>query len=231
MASNLKGLDEALSRVRSPLENLRAEVDELRAAAALSVKQLEGKLNERQSILCAHRRLELLLDAEQGLQRMEALLLREVAAAGSDANEGEAESAHRDERAAEAVRCSEVLERVANEVARLKGQVLRLDETESAAVKQELLSRINQLEEQLIKRTNSIFGTAIAYVDSAEGGSSGSGTGGGGLLEGRETVVKTCCRVYMVSARSDECQSVIRQEAVRPFIAAEVTVKGRNSQT
>jgi len=65
------GLDEALGRVRSPLENLRAEIDELRAAAAQAVKQLEGKLNERQSILSAHRRLELLLDAEQGLQRME----------------------------------------------------------------------------------------------------------------------------------------------------------------
>ena len=118
--------------MRSPLENLRAEIDELRTAAAQAVKQLEGKLSERESILAVHRRLELLLDAEQGLQRMEALLLREEAAAAGAAacsgdGEGEGEGTSAAERAAEALRASEVLERIAHEAARLKGQVWRLD--------------------------------------------------------------------------------------------------------
>jgi len=185
---------------------LRAEIDELRAAAAQAVKQLEGKLNERQSILSAHRRLELLLDAEQGLQRMEvciyirvcvcacscarahvhareracahvhvhvrcecvcvcvcvrvqvrvrvrvcmirtgrllstqtrlqALLQREIAAASAEEADVEnCESANSAERSEETLRASEMLERVANECARLKGQVWRLDE-ESVSVKQ-----------------------------------------------------------------------------------------------
>ena len=45
MASNLKGLDEALSRVRSPLETLRMEIDELRAAAAQAVTQLGERIH------------------------------------------------------------------------------------------------------------------------------------------------------------------------------------------
>jgi hypothetical protein len=127
MASNLKGLDEALGRVRSPLENLRAEVDELRGVAGHAVKQLDGKLSERHSILSAHRRLKLLLDVEQGLQRMEVLLLREVASADIVAADDE-------EVGAEVPRAAEVLERVANEAARLKGQVWRLDD-EGAVIK------------------------------------------------------------------------------------------------
>jgi conserved oligomeric Golgi complex subunit 2 len=221
MASNLKGLDEALCRVRSPLEHLRAEIDELRTAAAQAVKQLEGKLSERESILTAHRRLELLLDAEQGLQRMEALLVREVAAASAEASHhGEGASAA--ERAAEALRASEVLERVAHEAARLKGQVWRLDE--GAAGKQELLGRLAQLEQQLLKRTSSIFGAAIAYREEEETSCRG-GSEAQTLLAGRELLIQSCWRVYLVSGKLDECQTVMRQEAVRPFIAAAVTVK------
>ena len=78
MASNLKGLDESLCRVRLPVENLRTEVDELRVAAATAVAQVEGKLHERQAMLLESRRLNILLDAEKGLQRMEALLHREI---------------------------------------------------------------------------------------------------------------------------------------------------------
>jgi hypothetical protein len=221
MASNLKGLDEALCRVRSPLEHLRAEIDELRTAAAQAVKQLDGKLSERESILTAHRRLELLLDAEQGLQRMEALLLREVAVAGGEAShDGERASAA--ERAAEALRTSEVLERVAHEAARLKGQVWRLDE--GAAGKQELLGRLAQLEQQLLKRTSSIFGAAIAYREEEETRCRG-GSEAQSLLAGRELLIQSLWRVYLVSGKLDECQTVMRQEAVRPFITAAVTVK------
>ena len=228
MASNLKGLDEALSRVRSPLENLRAEIDELRTAAAQAVKQLEGKLSERESILAVHRRLELLLDAEQGLQRMEALLLREEAAAAGAAacsgdGEGEGEGTSAAERAAEALRASEVLERIAHEAARLKGQVWRLDE-EGAAGKHELLGRLALLEQQLLKRTSSIFGAAVAYREEEET-SSQAGSEGQNVLAGREKLIQSCWRVYLVSGKLDECQSVLRQEAVRPFIAAAVTVK------
>jgi hypothetical protein len=136
MASNLKGLDEALLRVRSPIENLRAEVDELRAAAFHAVSQVEVKLRERHSILSAHRRLELMLDAEQGLQRMEALLQRELAASVAGTVHEESGGLDRAACDVEALRASAVLERVANEAARLKGQIWRLDDDECAAIKQ-----------------------------------------------------------------------------------------------
>ena len=224
MASNLKGLDEALSRVRSPLQSLRTEIDELRAAAAQAVKQLEGKLNERHNILSAHRRLELLLDAEQGLQRMETLLLREVARANAESADGGDRNTSGSDRAGDASRSYEVLERVANEAERLKGQIWRLDDKESAAIKQELLSRIIQLEEQLIKLTNAIFGAAIGYTQEQEQANSGQARNKNPLA-GIEMLIQSCWRVYTVSERSDECQAVIRKEAVRPFIAATVTIQ------
>jgi len=68
--------------------------------------------------------------------RLQALLQREIAAASAEAADVEnCESADSAERSKETLRASEMLERVANECARLKGQVWRLDE-ESVSVKQ-----------------------------------------------------------------------------------------------
>ena len=141
MASNLRGLDEALGRVRSPLENLRSEVDELRGVADHAVKQLEAKLGERQSVVSARRRLELLLDVEQGLQRMEALLLREISSAGTDSVDLEEAGTYDIEGSVEAQRAACMLERIASEAARLKGQVWRLDD--EGAVSKKVLSCCN----------------------------------------------------------------------------------------
>ena len=225
MASNLKGLDESLCRVRLPVENLRTEVDELRVAAATAVAQVEGKLHERQAMLLESRRLNILLDAEKGLQRMEALLHRETAVAGaevvSEAGQGESHPASDGE---QRMRTAEVLERVANEAARLKGQVWRLDD-DFGPVKPELLSRLKLLEDQLLQRANAIFTSAIALSEEEEHAIGTVHKEGKHLLAGRETLIQSCWRVYMVIDRLDECQSVMRQEAVRPFIAANVTVR------
>ena len=68
MASNLKGLDAALARVRGPVNSLREEVGELREAAATAVREMDHKLDERHAITSQRRRLCVLLDAEQGLE-------------------------------------------------------------------------------------------------------------------------------------------------------------------
>eukprot|EP00960_Hanusia_phi_P076111 768518-Hanusia_phi.AAC.3 len=130
MASSLKGLDSLLSRVRAPVESLRTEMMELRESTAGVLMQLEGKLEERSSILSAQHRLELLLDIEMGLSRMEALLMRDIAEVSEYNEKEEMEDGEiRELSVGELMRGANVLERVSNETARLRGQVLRLDES------------------------------------------------------------------------------------------------------
>jgi hypothetical protein len=74
---------------------------------------------------------------------------------------------------------------------------------------------VHQLEDQLIKRTNSIFGKAVAFRgDEDRECQTELGNDGGvlNLLRGREGLIKSCWRVYVVCERSDDCHVVLRQE-------------------
>ncbi|KAJ1468131.1 oligomeric golgi complex component, COG2-domain-containing protein [Baffinella frigidus] len=249
MASNLKGLDAALMRVRLPVNSLREEVGELRNAAAEAVRTMDHRLDERHAVTSQRRRLCLLLDAEQGLQRMEALLARERSPsleAITDAG-GEDPTLAKQAAAADLARTVEVLERVANEGARLKALVRRLNDESSSSAKNDLAQRLQRLEDGLVAQTCGTLGLLLAYPGGAAGradqgarircGTLGlllaypggaaarADQGDGAPLAGIERVVEACLRTLVVAERSDACQTVLRQECMRPFVAAAVSVE------
>lgn len=224
MASNLKGLDAALMRVRLPVNSLREEVGELRNAAAEAVRTMDHRLDERHAVTSQRRRLCLLLDAEQGLQRMEALLARERSPsleAITDAG-GEDPTLAKQAAAADLARTVEVLERVANEGARLKALVRRLNDESSSSAKNDLAQRLQRLEDGLVAQTCGTLGLLLAYPGGAAGRAD---QGDGAPLAGIERVVEACLRTLVVAERSDACQTVLRQECMRPFVAAAVSVE------
>ena len=93
------------------------------------------------------------------------------------------------------------------------------------------MGRVQQLHDRLITQTNSIFGRAVNYRNEGRGRgmrgareAMGGGSERGGELEddgsdrgshcfhGREALIQSCWRVYMVCERSDDCQAVLRRE-------------------
>lgn len=89
------------------------------------------------------------------------------------------------------------------------------------------MKRLDQLQDQLLKRLNSIFGAAISYDRIAETNGREGKKGGQATspFEGREGVIETCMRSYVIAEKVDACQSVIRSDCMRPFISATVTVQ------
>jgi len=194
MASNLRGLDKAVSKVKAPVELLRAEIQEVRDAAAAQVDQLDAKLSERRALLQAQRRLELLLNAEESITRMEGLL--EARQAEEDGNKGRERE------------FAVVLERIANESARLAGQVVMLEE-DTVNSRRMLGDRLDRLKAGMLSSLDQIFARCVSGEEGA----------GGGWTD----VTKICLRVYDVTGSHDACEAVIRRAAVVPFINEHVT--------
>ena len=91
--------------------------------------------------------------------------------------------------------------------------------------------RVQQLEDRLIARTNSIFGQAVGYrkeeagvtlaqesMSIASNSECERKLGDASsecerlFFRGREALIQSCFRVYLVCGRADDCQTVLRRE-------------------
>ena len=209
MASSLKGLDKALSRVRTPVESLRAEVQQIRDAAAAAAEQVDGKLEERRVLLKTERRLALLLDVELGVCKLERLL--------------ENSNLQNSDEPAKNLTWTSVLERIAHELARLKGQVHRLEDENNTSMRKDLVARIEFVEDSLLSRINAIFSTIVqfsAVKDCDESNPSTSSC----RYSAHQMVLDQIMRAYFTLNRPDACEITVRQFAVEPFLAHRLTV-------
>jgi hypothetical protein len=217
MASSLKGLDKALSRVRTPVDALRTEVQQIRDAAAAAAEQVETKLEEREVLLKSERRLTLLLDVEIGIQKLELLL-------------GESESLTASPKAdnPENSKSASVLERIAHEFARLKGQVGRLEDDNNVNLRRELISRIEFIEEKLISKVNSLFAVSVRFSADNDGNVPQSAESVSRYAT-IESVMQSLLRVYYTLNRPDSCELTVRQFAVEPFLAHKLSIASLES--
>jgi hypothetical protein len=211
MASSLKGLDKALSRVRTPVEALRSEVQQIRDAAAAAAEQFDSKLDERQLLLKTERKLTLLLDIEQGIQKLEVLLEKSNKQIATGNELGSSEN----------VAFALGLERIGHELARLKGQIHRLEDENNLAVRKDLIARIEFIEENLISKINAIFSFLVQFSDKDGNGSESKTTC---RYLSKRTILDHIMRIFYTLNRPDACETVVKQFAVEPFLAHKLTV-------
>eukprot|EP00898_Chlorokybus_atmophyticus_P000165 jgi/Chlat1/1149/Chrsp112S01611 len=155
------------ARMRPPLQDLRAKLVEVRAAAAAALAALQQGLEKRAEAAAARQTLELLLDAAHVASKVEKLLAEQDGGGGDNDNEtienGVQGSAGRMQHNKSEAARARLLERVASEMNRLRFLTTR---GQGLPLVTALAPRVEAAEKALVTRLEACLRRGLATRDS-----------------------------------------------------------------
>eukprot|EP01103_Thecamoeba_quadrilineata_P014438 TRINITY_DN4313_c0_g1_i1.p1 TRINITY_DN4313_c0_g1~~TRINITY_DN4313_c0_g1_i1.p1 ORF type:complete len:797 (+),score=180.98 TRINITY_DN4313_c0_g1_i1:25-2415(+) len=221
LSTKLVGIDQVIENLRTPLEKLRKDVLGVHSSINESVIFLREKLNEKRELAKKKACLQLFLNVNETLQKIENLQLHQSSQSSIEEENEAVGNTH------EAT--SNLIQRAANDFNQLLFYVSKTSEFPFTKL---LIPRIEAIKRTMKEVLENLLSNGLNLDSNPFGPKTSTSTES---EEERENIIANCLRTYSAMDNTHEAEKFLRMRLIHPYASKVVTLenleKGKRGST